>query len=91
MGVGTGEEGGSRSHHDPLKPGHKDLDYVSFNTSQSLVTLHLISKALIYKLLHYLINLQESPGSEGASNINPIFLRLRKVKCLVRSQTHNKQ
>ena len=83
MGVGTGEEGGSRPHREPLKPGHENLDYVSFDTIQSLVTLHPITKALIYKLLHYLINLQESPASERASNINPIFLRLRKVKCLV--------
>lgn len=59
-----------------------DLDYVNFDTIQSIVTLHSVSKTPIYWLLHYLINPQNSPASESASNINPMLLRLRKVSAL---------
>lgn len=82
-----GREGKASPHHQPLRSGPMDL--VNFDTCSSIVTLHSISKTLVYWLLH--IKVHHSPGSEVVSNINPIFLRLRKVKCLVQSHACNKK
>jgi len=57
-GVGVGEE--LPSPPQPLKPRPADLEYINFDTSQSIATLHPISKTLIYKLHRYLYQSSEA-------------------------------
>lgn len=65
----------------PSPPAFKIWAYGSCKLWQMTALWHYpLFQKLIYCLLHYPIHVHNSPGSEVASHINPILMRLRNLR-----------